>query len=132
VGSVAVLDAERRSAEGNIKTVGDALWWALTTMTTVGYGDRFPVTSEGRLVAVGLMTAGIALLGVVTAAIASWFVERFQESAAAERRSEAELKETLETLAGVRRELSEVRQAVGELSRLREEVAILTDRLSSR
>ena len=63
VGSVAVLDIERSHADGNIKTIGDALWWALTTMTTVGYGDRFPVTPEGRLVAAGLMTAGIALLG---------------------------------------------------------------------
>ncbi|MGW0482540.1 ion channel [Nonomuraea sp. NPDC003214] len=132
VGSVAVLDIERSHADGNIKTIGDALWWALTTMTTVGYGDRFPVTPEGRLVAAGLMTAGIALLGVVTAAIASWFVERFQASAAAERRSEAELKQALEELAGMRRELGELRQAVGELGRLREELAALTERLGDR
>lgn len=50
----------------------------MTTATTVGYGDRFPVTAEGRLVGVGLMLAGIALLGVVTATLASWFVERIQ------------------------------------------------------
>ncbi|WP_432949041.1 potassium channel family protein [Kribbella sp. CA-253562] len=55
---------------------GDALWWATTTVTTVGYGDHFPTTSEGRIVGVGLMLAGIALVGTVTAALASWFVEQ--------------------------------------------------------
>ncbi len=52
VASLAVLDAERASPEANIRTFGDALWWAATTVTTVGYGDRFPTTTEGRIVAV--------------------------------------------------------------------------------
>nr|MBA3233489.1 two pore domain potassium channel family protein [Propionibacteriales bacterium] len=76
VAAVAMLDAERGAADANIESFGDAAWWAVTTMTTVGYGDRFPVTTEGRLIASALMLAGIALLGVVTAALASWFVER--------------------------------------------------------
>ncbi len=76
VAALAVLDAERQGGNPNITTFGDALWWALTTMTTVGYGDRYPTTSEGRLVAAGLMVCGIALLGVVTATLASWFVQR--------------------------------------------------------
>lgn len=80
VAGLAVLDAEREAPEANIVDFGDAVWWAMTTATTVGYGDRFPVTTEGRLVAVGLMLAGIALLGVVTATLASWFVERIQAS----------------------------------------------------
>ncbi|MFI7613302.1 potassium channel family protein [Nonomuraea terrae] len=109
VGSVAVLDVERGAPDANIETIGDALWWSLVTMTTVGYGDRFPVTGEGRLVAAGLMIAGIALLGVVTAAIASWFVERFERTAAADRRTEAEL-------AQVTAELVELRRTVAELS----------------
>jgi voltage-gated potassium channel Kch len=54
---------------------GDAIWWAVTTMTTVGYGDHYPVTAGGRLVAFGLMIGGIALLGTVTATLASWLVE---------------------------------------------------------
>jgi voltage-gated potassium channel len=58
-------------SHANIKTFGDALWWALSTMTTVGYGDRYPTTGEGRLVAGGLMLAGVALLGVITASLAS-------------------------------------------------------------
>ncbi|MFC7587661.1 potassium channel family protein [Nonomuraea antimicrobica] len=109
IGSIAVLDVERHNPDGNITTIGDALWWSLTTMTTVGYGDRFPITSEGRLVAAGLMLAGIALLGVVTAAIASWFVERFERSVAMERRTEEEL-------ANVATELAELRKTVAELT----------------
>jgi voltage-gated potassium channel len=127
VGSVAVLDTERASPGGNIKTVGDALWWSLTTMTTVGYGDRFPVTSEGRLVAAGLMLAGIALLGVVTAAIASWFVERFERTAVLDRRTEAELAQVISELAEVRKALADLGSAQ---SRLHEEVTSLTARLA--
>jgi voltage-gated potassium channel len=76
---LAILDAERGHPGANINNYGDALWWALTTITTVGYGDRYPVTTEGRLVAAGLMLAGIALLGVVTAAIASWLIEQVRQ-----------------------------------------------------
>lgn len=76
VGALAGLDAERRSADANITTYGDAVWWALATITTVGYGDHFPVTFTGRAVAAGMMLAGVALLGTLTAALASWLVER--------------------------------------------------------
>lgn len=74
-GALAVLDAEENADGSNIKGFGDALWWALTTITTVGYGDHYPVTFLGRCVAAGLMIGGIAVLGVVTAAFASWLVE---------------------------------------------------------
>ncbi len=74
VGGVAVLDAERGAEGANITQPADAFWWALTTMTTVGYGDRFPVTGAGRLIGAGVMLLGIALLGVLTAAIAAWFI----------------------------------------------------------
>jgi voltage-gated potassium channel Kch len=73
--ALAVLDAERSSVDANITDFGDAIWWAVTTMTTVGYGDHYPVTPAGRLVAFGLMIGGIALLGTVTATLASWLVE---------------------------------------------------------
>lgn len=73
--ALAVLDAERRSSTANIVSFGDAIWWAVTTMASVGYGDRYPVTGAGRLVGFGLMVGGIALLGTVTATLASWLVE---------------------------------------------------------
>ncbi len=80
--ALAVLDAERSHPDANMTTFGDAAWWAATTMTTVGYGDRYPVTATGRLAAVALMVAGIAVLGVVTATFASWLVEQVAASEA--------------------------------------------------
>lgn len=72
--SVLVLMVE--DVEGaNIRTAEDALWWAMTTMTTVGYGDRYPVTPEGRMVAVALMGTGVGLVGVLSGLFASWFME---------------------------------------------------------
>lgn len=78
VAGLAVLDAEQNAPGANIRNFGDAIWWAFVTITTVGYGDFFPVTAVGRLVAVGLMISGIALLGTVTATFARWFVEIVQ------------------------------------------------------
>jgi voltage-gated potassium channel len=60
---------------GAIKGFGDAVWWAIVTSTTVGYGDVSPVTTEGRLIAVVLMLTGIGLVGVFTARVASLFVK---------------------------------------------------------
>jgi voltage-gated potassium channel len=79
VAALAVLDAERGSKDANITTFGDGLWWAMTTVTTVGYGDRFPVTTQGRFIAGGLMLAGIALLGIVTASLATWLLDKVRE-----------------------------------------------------
>jgi len=76
VASLAVLDAERHAPGADITTFGAALWWACVTVTTVGYGDLSPVTFEGRCIAVAMMVCGIALLGTITATIASWLVER--------------------------------------------------------
>lgn len=58
----------------NIRTAEDAAWWAISTITTVGFGDRYPVTSEGRLIAVLLMSAGVGLLGTLSGFIAAWFL----------------------------------------------------------
>ncbi len=79
VAGLAVLDAERGAEGSNITSYPDALWWAMTTVTTVGYGDRYPVTGTGRFVATGLMLAGVVLLAVVTASLASWLLERVRE-----------------------------------------------------
>jgi voltage-gated potassium channel len=79
ISAVQITITERGVDGSNIKNIGDGLWWAITTVTTVGYGDRFPTTSEGRLLAVGLMVMGISLMGVITASVASWFVRIGQE-----------------------------------------------------
>lgn len=71
LGALAALDVERDAPGANITNAGDALWWATTTVTTVGYGDYFPVTTAGRVVAVALMLMGIALVGSITAAVAA-------------------------------------------------------------
>jgi voltage-gated potassium channel len=81
VAALAVLESERSAEDASITTFGEAIWWACTTMTTVGYGDLYPVTPSGRLVAVGLMFGGIALLGTVTATFASWLIEAVREEA---------------------------------------------------
>lgn len=78
LGALAILDAEQEATGANIVTFGDALWWAATTVTTVGYGDHYPVTTAGRLVAVTLMLLGIALVGSVTAGVAAWFISASQ------------------------------------------------------
>lgn len=77
-GSVTV--AERDVTEASIQDLGDGLWWAATTVTTVGYGDTYPTTALGRGIGVALMICGIALFGVITASLAALFVEE-QESA---------------------------------------------------
>jgi voltage-gated potassium channel len=80
VASLAELDVERSAVGSHIHTLGDALWWACVTITSVGYGDIAPVTIVGRLVAVGVMIAGLALLGTVTATLASFFLDRVEDT----------------------------------------------------
>ena len=83
--ALAVLDAERSAPASPIHTFPEAVWWAFETISTVGYGDFTPITETGRLVAVGLMVGGVATLGIVTATLASWIVERVAETEADER-----------------------------------------------
>lgn len=66
-----MVEVERVAPNATIKTGGDALWWALTTVTTVGYGDMYPVTTEGRIIAALLMLIGIALFGAMSAIVTS-------------------------------------------------------------
>jgi len=70
----AILDIERNAPGSNIHTPMDALWWGLVTITTIGYGDKFPVTTEGRLVAGVLVIFGVAMISTITASFAAWIL----------------------------------------------------------
>lgn len=77
--SIAILHFEDQP-NSNIKTAEDALWWSYCTISTVGFGDRFPVTTEGRIIAMFLMSTGVGLFGTFTGFIASWFVRKDHDS----------------------------------------------------
>jgi voltage-gated potassium channel len=80
VGAWLVLLFEEKAKGSNIHDYPEALWWAIVTVTTVGYGDRYPVTEGGRIVAVILMLVGIGLIGVLTATVASLFIKEHADA----------------------------------------------------
>ncbi|GGC86552.1 ion transporter [Tersicoccus solisilvae] len=108
IGSIAVLDAEKHAPGTTITTFGDALWWAVVTITTAGYGDLYPVTPLGRLIAVGLMISGIAVIGLVTATLASWLMQRVV--------SEEIVEEVEDEEAPLRRQVAVLTEQVARLS----------------
>lgn len=113
IGALAVLDAERGADGATITTFGDSLWWAMTTVTTVGYGDEVPVTTPGRLVAAALMVVGVSLLGAITATVAAWFAGRVEQ---AEQEEREEQEETLEaSTAAILAALADLRSQVAAL-----------------
>lgn len=72
--AIAILHLEN-TPDANIKGAGDAIWWAVVTITTVGYGDRYPVTPEGRVLGALLMVAGVGLFATLSGFVASWFLK---------------------------------------------------------
>jgi voltage-gated potassium channel Kch len=90
IGAVLILDAEDASAQANIKTGIDALWWNIVTLATVGYGDKYPVTTAGRVIGVIVIVVGVGLFSALTSFLAHWFLrprvtdDRPQESGSAE------------------------------------------------
>lgn len=117
--AIAILVVEPRD-EANITTAADALWWAFATVTTVGYGDVYPVTDAGRAIAAALMIIGVGLFGVLSGSVASLFLggdERAEE--AAEKTALAhELRTIREEVAALRSELDARRDdASGEARR---------------
>lgn len=105
--SIAILEFEVPGG-GNIATPEDAMWWAVSTMTTVGYGDRVPITSEGRIVAMFLMAAGVGLFGTLSGAVASWFLSP------AAQETDVDLAEVKQLLLEVRSRLPETRSSEAE------------------
>jgi voltage-gated potassium channel len=72
--SIGILICEQQDPDANIKTAGDAFWWSVSTITTVGYGDVYPVTAEGRILAAVLMFSGIGMFGILSGLMSSFFV----------------------------------------------------------
>lgn len=73
-GALLVLEAERDAPGASIHNFTDALWWAFISVTTIGYGEYYPVTPTGKLITVALVIAGVALIGVITGACAAWVI----------------------------------------------------------
>ncbi|ROP61475.1 potassium channel family protein [Curtobacterium sp. PhB115] len=106
VASLAMLDAERDASGALITTFPKSLWWAFVTITTVGYGDLYPVTGTGRFIAAGIMLGGIALIGVVTATLASYIVERVaQQDETADARTQEQMRDLADEIRQLRAEL---------------------------
>jgi len=106
VSSISILHFES-AVDGNIKTAEDAVWWSVVTITTVGYGDKYPITTEGRILATILMTAGIGLFGAISGLMASALL------LPDETKREAEEKE-------IRNELEEIKLILSELKKEKE------------
>jgi voltage-gated potassium channel len=116
--SVLVLQAESRSDNPNIVTGGDAFWWSFVTITTVGYGDFYPTTTEGRALGMVLMTIGVGIFGVLTSYFASTFVTPARREAAQQYAppetgtiapSAEQMHQLREELAAVRSEMAQIR-----------------------
>ncbi|MUL47751.1 two pore domain potassium channel family protein [Mycobacterium sp. CBMA293] len=104
VGALAVYDAERGAPGAHITSFGLAVWWAITTITTVGYGDMYPVTTTGRVMAGLVMIGGISLVGSITATIASWIVQTVSDE------DEKQDAATAAHIDGLRGEIAELRE----------------------
>jgi voltage-gated potassium channel len=119
--SLAILQVERPQPDTTIRNFGDALWWAIETVTTVGYGDKAPRTDLGKLIAVTLMIGGIGVVGLITASLASWIVQRVADEDTATRGiTEAHINELRSDLEGqvdsLRAEIQTLTDAVRTLS----------------
>jgi len=112
VAALAALDAEQNVPGASIRNIGDALWWAVVTITGTGYGDLVPVTFVGKLVGVGLMVGGLAIVGVIAASFATWMIEQLGNRVA----EQAEVAET---------------ETQSEVAVLTEQVRRLTDLIES-
>jgi voltage-gated potassium channel len=106
ISALAVLDAERHAPGANIDGFAEALWWAATTVTTVGYGDRFPVSATADSSPSQLMLVGISLFGAITASVAAWFASLTRTAA---REEEAAVEERLQQ---IEQEIAAIRAAV--------------------
>jgi len=84
-GSLAILRYEQNAADGNIKSASDAIWYVMVTISTVGYGDRFPTTNAGRVVGALIIVIGVGIFGTFTGFLANFFLAPREDDAAIER-----------------------------------------------
>jgi voltage-gated potassium channel len=120
--SVIVLQAESRSDASNITTGGDAFWWSFVTITTVGYGDKYPVTAVGRIAAMFVMLMGVGIIGALASILASVLVGSGSE----EDTDEATAETADNELTGLRQELVEVRSELAAIRQLVERLGSAT------
>ena len=106
VASVLVLQTESRVAGANITTGGDAIWWAIVTITTVGYGDQYPVGALGRVIGAFVMFAGVGIIGALASILASILIPQPKKQVD----PTAEIGEVKSELAAIHGELSALRQ----------------------
>jgi len=110
--SLLVVQFESDAPGANITTGGDGIWWAIVTITTVGYGDKYPITLGGRMTATYVMAAGVGIIGALASILASILVP--QPKAPEETPVEAEISTTVESeLAALRQEIATLRQSLG-------------------
>ncbi|MFC8046806.1 potassium channel family protein [Nocardia sp. NPDC057353] len=109
--SLAFFDAEYGAPDAKVQNYGDALWWSAVTVTTVGYGDYYPVTAEGRLVALVLMTFGIGLISFAIGTTTSWVFDQLKAVEASADQTEKQIGTLLDEIRGLRAEVAELRRA---------------------
>ncbi len=119
---VLILYFEIAAPDGNIHTVLDAFWWAFVTVSTVGYGDKFPVTTGGRMVGLSLILVGVALFSVITGTLTQWFLGRHRRQASQkdtsvqQREGIAEIRQLLEQQAQTYQQgIDEINERLAEL-----------------
>ncbi len=115
VASILILQFESKDPDANIRTGGDAIWWGVVTLTTVGYGDRYPVTLLGRLTAVSVMFAGVGIIGALASILASMLVPPPKEDKvppATENSAAPTTDAIVEELASLRAEIAALRASL--------------------
>jgi voltage-gated potassium channel len=118
ISAIVVLQVESRSADANILTGGDAFWWAFVTVTTVGYGDLFPTTGLGRIMAMILMVVGVGIFGVLTSFLATTFLESEEEEAQAMEQEAADQRSDVkEEIEAIRNQLTVMQETMQRLER---------------
>ncbi|MEV6273873.1 potassium channel family protein [Nocardia sp. NPDC051832] len=117
--SLAFFDAEYGAPDSKIANFGDALWWSAVSVTTVGYGDVYPVTTEGRLISLVLMTFGIGLISFAIGTTTSWVMDQLKAVEATAEATDREISVLVEEVRALRGEVAELRGASKEQQPIR-------------